>query len=134
MALASHRIRGRLDRLGMVLSGLCAVHCVAGIVIIAGLGLGGGALLDPAIHRIGLVAATVIAAITIGLGALRHGGRLPFVLAMTGISFMGGGLAVDHGVEEAVLTIIGVALLSLAHVINLRRGTAHCRVRGLHRP
>jgi hypothetical protein len=28
-----------------VLSSLCAVHCVLGIVIVAGLGLGGGLLL-----------------------------------------------------------------------------------------
>ena len=35
-------------------------------------------------------------------------------------SFMGGALAVPHGFEEAVLTIIGVALVSLGHVLNLR--------------
>ena len=37
-----------------------------------------------------------------------------------GLSFMGGGLAVPHGVEEAVLTIIGVTLLAIGHVLNLR--------------
>ena len=39
---------------------------------------------------------------------------------MMGLSFMGGGLAVPHGVEEAVLTIIGVTLLSIGHVLNVR--------------
>ena len=34
--------------------------------------------------------------------------------------FMGGALAVPHGYKEAVLTIIGVALVSLGHVLNLR--------------
>ncbi|MFA9201918.1 MAG: MerC domain-containing protein, partial [Cypionkella sp.] len=43
-----------------------------------------------------------------------------FVTAMTGLSFMGGALAVEHGYEEAVLTIIGVALVSVGHVLNLR--------------
>ena len=38
-----------------------------------------------------------------------------------GLSFMGGALAVEHGVEEAVLTIIGVSLVSLGHVLNLRK-------------
>ena len=114
------RIRSRLDRFGMTLSALCAVHCVLGVVIVAGFGLGGGFLLNPAIHRIGLAVATVTAAIAIGLGALRHGRRAPFVTAMTGLTFMGGGLAVPHGVEEAILTVIGVSLVAAGHVLNLR--------------
>lgn len=120
MAEAFPWIRGRLDRFGMLLSGLCAVHCVLGIVIVAGLGLGGGLLLDPVIHRIGLLLATIIAAVAIGLGALQHRRAAPFVVAMTGLTFMGGGLAVEHGAEEAVLTIIGVSLVALGHVLNIR--------------
>lgn len=105
----------------MVLSGLCAVHCILGIVLVAGLGLGGGIFLDPAIHRIGLLLATLIAGVAIGIGAVRHRRRAPFVIAMTGLSFMGGALAVDHGVEEAVLTVIGVSLVALGHFLNLRK-------------
>ena len=115
------RIRGRLDRMGILLSCLCAVHCVAGIVIVAGLGLGGGLLLDPAIHRIGLVVATVVAGVAIGIGAIRHRRPMPFVVAMTGLSFMGGALAVGHGVDEAILTIIGVVLVGVGHFLNLRK-------------
>ena len=113
-------IRGRMDRFGLMLSGLCAVHCVLGIVIVAGLGLGGGLLLDPIIHRIGLLLATLVAGVAIGIGAVQHRRAAPFVVAMTGLSFMGGALAVDHGVEEAVLTIIGVTLVALGHVLNIR--------------
>lgn len=113
-------IRDRLDRMGMVLSCLCAVHCVASIVVVAALGIGGSFLLDPAIHRVGLALAMLIAAVAIGLGALRHGRRAPFVTAMTGLSFMGGALAVPHGTEEAVLTIIGVSLVALGHLLNVR--------------
>jgi hypothetical protein len=121
MNAALIRIRGRLDRFGMLLSGLCMVHCVAGVVIVLGLGLSGGLLLDPAIHRIGLLLATLTAAIAIGLGALRHGGRAPVVVASLGLAFMGTGLLVDHGVREATLTVIGVGLVALGHVLNLRR-------------
>ena len=117
-------IRGRLDRMGMLLSCLCAVHCVLGIVIVAGLGLGGSLLLDPVFHRVGLLLATVIAGVAIGIGAIQHRRAAPFVVAMTGLSFMGGGLAVDHGIEEAVLTVIGVSLVALGHVLNLRRREA----------
>ena len=93
----------------MLLSCLCAVHCVLGVVIVAGLGIGGGLLL-----------ATVIAGVAIGIGAIQHRRPLPFVVAMTGLSFMGGGLAVQHGIEEAVLTVIGVSLVAAGHVLNLR--------------
>jgi hypothetical protein len=120
MAWVLPEIRGRLDRVGMLLSGLCALHCVLGIVLVAVLGLGGGLLLDPIIHRVGLVIAAVIAAVAIGAGALRHRKAAPFVTAMTGLSFMGGALAVPHGFEEAVLTVIGVTLVGIGHILNLR--------------
>jgi hypothetical protein len=93
---------------------------VSGLVLVALLGVGGGILLDPAIHRVGLALAAFIAAVAIGLGALRHRRAAPFVVAMMGLSFMGGALAVPHGTEEAVLTIIGVGLVGLGHVLNLR--------------
>jgi hypothetical protein len=114
-------IRGRLDRAGMLLSCLCAVHCVVGLALVAGLGLGGTFLLDPAIHRYGLLLATIIAGVAIGIGALQHRRPAPFVVAMMGLSFMGGGLAVEHGVEEAILTIIGVTLVALGHFLNVRQ-------------
>ena len=110
----------RMDRLGIALSGLCALHCVVGLVLVAGIGLGGTFLLNPHIHEIGLVVATVVAAVAIGLGAIQHRRRTPFVVAMTGLTFMGGALAVNHGVEEAILTIIGVVLVSIGHFLNLR--------------
>ncbi|GAA0266018.1 hypothetical protein GCM10009127_01770 [Alteraurantiacibacter aestuarii] len=115
------RIRGQLDRVGVVLSCLCLVHCVVGLVLVAGLGLGGTFLLDPSIHKVGLLLATIIAGVAIGIGAIRHRRPLPFVVAMTGLSFMGGALAIGHGYEEAVLTVIGVVLVASGHILNLRR-------------
>lgn len=120
MNRATSPTRSRLDRAGILLSGLCAIHCLASIVVVSALGLGGQWLLAPEIHRWGLALACVIAGVAIGWGALRHRQRTPFVVAMTGLTFMGGALAAPHGVEEAVLTIIGVALVSLGHILNLR--------------
>ena len=121
------KIRARLDRVGIVVSSLCAVHCLLTILLISGFGFGSHFLFSPALHRIGLAIALVIAAVAIGWGALRHRRAAPFVVAMTGLSFMGGALAVPHGRDEAILTIIGVALVSLGHVLNLR-GDAHARL------
>ena len=120
MAQFAPWIRGKLDRVGLLLSALCVVHCVGTLVLVAGLGFGASFLLDPAIHKIGLALATLIAGVAIGLGALRHRRAAPFVVAMTGLTFMGGALAAGHGMHEAVLTIIGVGLVAVGHLLNLR--------------
>lgn len=120
MATLLLRIRDRFDRIGMILSGLCLVHCVAGLAIVAGLGLGGTFLLDPVIHRVGLLLAVLVAGAAIGLGALRHRRKAPLLVATAGLLFMAGALVVDHGFEEAVLTVIGVSLVAIGHLLNLR--------------
>lgn len=120
MAAIAPWIRGKMDRVGMILSALCLLHCVAGIVLVAGLGLGATFLLDPAIHKVGLLLATLVAGVAIGFGAVRHRRAGPFVVAMTGLSFMGGALAVGHGAQEAIFTMIGVGLVAAGHLLNLR--------------
>lgn len=115
-------LRARLDRVGVLLSGLCMVHCLAGLFLIGVLGIGGGELLNPAIHRIGLALAVVVGALTIGLSAIRHGHRLPLMVGTAGLVLMASAVAVGHGSAEAVLTIMGVLMVATAHVINMRRG------------
>ncbi len=118
-------IRGRLDRAGIVLSGLCAVHCLAGIVLVGLLGLGGQFLLAPAIHEVGLALAVVFGAFSLGLGVLRHGRLVPLVIGGLGLSLMALALFTGHGTHEAILTICGVALVATAHIANLRGHGAH---------
>lgn len=131
MATGFHSsIRGRIDRAGIALSALCAMHCLATLAVVSALGIGGSLFSAPIIHEVGLALAMVIAAVAIGYGALRHRRAVPFVTAMTGLSFMGGALAVPHGYEEALLTIIGVGLVSLGHVLNLR--SCRCSLSGEH--
>ena len=112
--------RQRLDRIGLTLSGLCLVHCLAGLFLVASLGLGGQWLLAPAIHRIGLALAICIGAATIGWGAVRHRRTGPLAVASVGLALMGGALFVDHGLHEAALTVGGVLLVAIGHLINLR--------------
>ena len=113
-------IRDRLDRTGILLSGLCVVHCVAGLVLVSALGLGGEAFLAPEIHEIGLALAIVIGVVTLGIGVSRHGQLWPLVIGTAGIALMTGGLLVGHGPAEALLTIAGVALVAIAHWRNIR--------------
>ncbi len=116
-------IRDRFDRAGIVLSGLCALHCVLGIVLVTALGVGGELLFAPEIHEVGLAIAIAVGALSLGLGVLRHGNAGPLLLGVTGLALMGGALAVGHGVSEAILTICGVALVAAAHLRNLRHAS-----------
>ncbi len=113
-------LRRRLDQLGIGLAGLCALHCMITMVVVSALGLGGHFLLEENIHRIGLVLAVGVAAVAIGWGVLRHRRMLPFVVAMTGLVLMAAALVVEHGSNELLLTLAGVSIVSLGHVLNLR--------------
>lgn len=120
MRSALSAIRSRLDRTGIVLSGLCAVHCILGVLLVGILGLGSEALLSPAIHRVGLGLALLVGLVSLGFGILRHGRVGPLVIGGIGLSLMAAAIAVGHGLPEAVLTVIGVSLVALAHIRNLR--------------
>ena len=121
MTVKASQIRGRMDRFGILLSSLCALHCVIGIVLIAGFGLGGGLLLHPSLHRYGLAIAILVAAVAIGLGVMRHRRAAPLIVATIGLGLMAGGLLVEHGIQEAVLTISGVSFVAAGHLLNLRK-------------
>ncbi len=113
--------RRRLDQIGLGLAGLCAVHCLATLVVISALGLGGHFFLfNENIHRVGLALALAIAAVAIGWGLLRHGRMLPFAIALGGLALMAAALVIPHGANEFLLTLAGVALVSLGHLLNLR--------------
>lgn len=124
MRTAILSIRDRLDRVGVLLSGLCAVHCLASLVLVAGLGLGGEYLLAPAIHQVGLVLAIAVGSITLVMGMARHGDPVPLHAGAAGIALMAVALFTGHGKAEAVLTIAGVGALAFAHLRNMRHN--HC--------
>ncbi|TAD80780.1 MAG: MerC domain-containing protein [Sphingomonadales bacterium] len=113
-------LRRRIDQVGIGLAGLCALHCLATLLLVSALGLGGHFLLDDNIHRIGLLLAFGVAAVAIGWGIMRHGRRLPFVFALGGLALMGLALLVPHGTNEFLLTLVGVGIVSVAHWLNLR--------------
>ena len=120
MSNFSTMIRRRIDRAGVLLSTLCLIHCLAGLVLVSVLGLGGGALLNPRIHEIGLALAVVIGAIGLGMGAMRHRRPMVLVAGCAGLVLMALGLIVPDGPAEAALTMVGVLLLASAHLRNMR--------------
>ena len=113
-------LRRRFDQIGIGMAGLCALHCLATLVVVSALGLGGHFLLEDNIHRVGLLLAVIVAAVTIGWGVLRHRRMLPFGVAATGLALMTAALVIPHGPNEFLLTLAGVALVSGGHFLNLR--------------
>ena len=116
----AHHKRRWLDRFGIGLGGLCVLHCLATIVIVLGLGGGGHFLLAPEIHTFGLAIAMMIAAFAFGWGAFKHRIGPAFVFAFIGLFLMGAALVSPHGMQETLLTLIGLGLVTVGHLMNLR--------------
>jgi hypothetical protein len=109
---------GRLDRLAMGLSGLCAVHCVATAVLLGLLASAGGILGKPIIHEVGLTLAMIIGAFALGRGILQHGFVMPSAIGALGLGVMSGALSLPHDGREPIYTIVGVMIVALGHRLN----------------
>lgn len=109
-----------MDRLGIALSGLCVVHCIASAVFVTMLASAGGFLLDPIVHEIGLMLALGLGVIAIGRGVVQHGFMMPAAIAGLGLGVMAGALSMPHGGGSTAYAILGVAILALGHDLNRR--------------
>jgi hypothetical protein len=113
----------RLDRLAMGLSGLCAVHCVATVVVLSLLASAGGLLGQPIIHEIGLTLAMLIGAVALGRGVREHGFLLPSAVGVVGLATMAYAMTLHESGYEPAFTILGVAILALGHRLNMQAAT-----------
>ena len=111
---------GTFDRMAILLSGLCLIHCVASALVIAALASAGGALLDPLVHEIGLGIAIALGFLALGWGYREHGRIVPIMVGAAGIALMIAALALGHGPIEIPLTMLGVTLLAVGHLLNRR--------------
>ena len=109
----------RLDRLAMGLSGLCAVHCVATVVLLGLVASAGGMLGRPIIHEVGLSLAMIIGAVALGRGIREHGFLLPSAVGAIGLATMAYAMTLHETGFEPVFTILGVLTLALGHKLNI---------------
>jgi len=103
----------------MALSGLCAVHCVATAVLLGVLASAGGLLGKPIIHEVGLTLAMILGALALGRGIREHGFLLPSAVGVTGLAIMAYAMSLHETGYEPAFTILGVAVLALAHRLNM---------------
>lgn len=113
---------GRLDRAAIALSGLCVVHCLSTAVFFGLLASAGGIFENPLFHEVGLVLAIALGALALGHGAFTHGSLKPIMIGIVGLGMMAFALTMDHGWQESVVTLAGVAILAFGHMLNRRAG------------
>ena len=110
---------GRLDRIAMGLSGLCAVHCVATAVLLGLVASAGGILGQPIVHEVGLTLAMILGSIALGRGVREHGFLLPCAVGLSGLGIMGYAMSLHETGLEPAFTILGVSVLALGHRLNI---------------
>lgn len=111
---------GLMDRLGIVLSGLCVVHCLTSAILVAAVASAGGALGGHELHAAGLMIAIALGVVALGRGIVEHGFMMPSAIGGLGLGVMAGALSLPHDGGEVLYTIVGVAILALGHDLNRR--------------
>jgi hypothetical protein len=118
----------RLDKLAIGLSVLCLVHCLAlPMALLLAPALGTVVLgTESPVHWVLLGLALPVSGYALWHGYRHHGQRNALLVGAVGLSIML--IAVSHLISsrlETLLTVVGVALLLIAHVLNIRH-TARC--------
>ena len=113
-----------LDRWAIWLSGACLLHCLAISVAVLLLPAVAGLLLDSetGVHWLFLTVAIPISAIALGSGYRQHRSWLRLAIGSLGLGLMFIGVAHIAGrAMEPPLTLTGVALVVVAHLLNIRQ-------------
>lgn len=114
------------DRLGIICSSLCIVHCMA-VPVILGLGISGllaTVLTTEFVHYILIVPVGLLILLTLPAAYKRDGVVSPILAGLLGMLFLIAALFLGEE-KEAVLTIIGGSLLVIFHLCNLRLEHKH---------
>jgi hypothetical protein len=120
--------RMTMDRVAVLLSAVCLLHCMAiplAILVLPALGslfLGSETL----VHWLLLGLAVPISVLALWVGYARYGNLRSVLLGTSGLLLMF--LAVSHlfgRAPEVPLTLAGVTLVACAHWLNIRRAAEH---------
>lgn len=130
------RFSDSADRVGMVGSVLCAIHCAIVPLVVSALpALGLGVFASADLDQGFALFATVLGFSTLLLGYRRHRAFRALALLIPGLSLVLIGSFSplhDHSAEHAVLMVCGGLLIAAAHLLNMRlthqAGSQHKRV------
>lgn len=118
------------DYIGMGLSLLCLVHCLAIPIIIGMLPVVAGHLLDhESFHLVLITVVLPVAGLALLPGYFRTRRQSALRFGFVGLVFLGTGALLGHEfgeVTETALSVIGAACLFRAHWINHARESCAC--------
>ena len=124
--------RQRLNTVGLALSGVCLIHCIALPLValaIPALTLGLDLQTDHALHWVLLTCAIPISSLALWSGAKRAGDHRWLMLGSVGLAVMAVGVLNVFGTRSEVpFTSFGVTFLAIAHVMNFRLSNRHRHV------
>ncbi|HEX7153160.1 MAG TPA: MerC domain-containing protein [Thermoanaerobaculia bacterium] len=117
--MTSNALLRLADRFGCSLSAACAVHCLVTPLFVTFLSI--SPLAEEAELPM-IVVALALAAITFSAGFVRNTALLPLTLLVIAGPLMIASRCVEHPWLETSLLVAGAVLLSIGHIVNLRRG------------
>ena len=121
MRHASPKLVDAADRIALVVSAACLIHCLALPLLFAALPVFSQALRLPEALHLWMVAV----AMPTSTYALLTGGRgylsPPVPIGFVGLGLLVTGTTAGEGRSEAFFTVAGALILSAAHVLNWRR-------------
>jgi hypothetical protein len=113
----------RWDHVGVAVSGLCLVHCLAGALLPGLFAVAGTHLVsDETLHAGLLLIVLPVAALALARGMRRHGERRVGLLGLCGVASLAIALGWHGGSEstETALTVLGSSMLVGSHAWNAR--------------
>lgn len=114
------------DRWGIVLSSLCAIHCLITPILILALPVLGGYFESELVHIIMALFVVPVGVFAFWSGYKHHKKVSLLVMGLVGVSLVGGAPLVHdflHDLEfirEDVMTVLGSVILICAHLLNRR--------------
>lgn len=113
------------DRLGILVSAICAVHCLLVPVLFYLLPAAGAALGDERLEWGLLLMAGLVATLSLGLSYRRHRSLAVLALLVAGLMLLiAARLLEEHGepvLLSALVSVVGASVLVAGHAFNLRR-------------
>lgn len=119
----------RWDKVGIFLSSLCAIHCLAAPLVVLFLPVLGSFFENEMVHMIMALFVVPVGALAFWSGYRHHRQIKLFSLGLVGLLLVGGSPFAPHEVVDLfghdVLTIVGSFCLIVAHVLNRRACLCH---------
>lgn len=124
-----HKEIDRWDRIGLLLSGLCAIHCLVTPLLILSLPLLAEKFASPWVHIVMALFVVPVGLFAFWSGYRHHQKNHILALGFAGLALIGSAAVGPHlwfgFLGDDLMTVIGSGLLICAHLLNRRACQCH---------